>query len=82
MTFDKDFPSLINKKAGFHNHKIQNMFFLEIIQENCLDKKRVEESIDKLKLWIDNVEYVKWSNVEDDLLEKIEELKKELFELP
>ena len=58
MKFEKDFPSL---KGNYYLKRI----ILEDIQENCLDKKRVSDAIDKHKnnLFINGEELKKELNI-------------------
>jgi hypothetical protein len=46
MTFEEDFPSLKGKRVYTYTGQF-NAFLVKTIKENCLDKKKVEETIDK-----------------------------------
>ena len=67
MNFKEDFPSL---KGKLHHGEYVNVLFLDDVRKYCIDKQRVKEAIDRLKIWIDNHEGYRPYNKAYDIFEK------------
>ena len=63
MTFEKDFPSLKNRSNGSED---MEFYWKRDIQENCLDRKKVLEAIEK-STFEHNEHYVNKEKLKEEL---------------